>query len=178
MCQYQFDHFFATVSNKVLFSSVYIDEDHVIAEGQLLSIREILDSLANRDNPPSTVAEAVRRYYEFEHGRYACDSRELVEVLFDQEIAGRRIDTFSEWDGAVNGMKGRHGGLNGNLIFCLYRYLPEVVDYAWPELQTQTDILSAKREGATPKPQVTKRRKRPQAATRRKGKKSNCSKVA
>ena len=118
------------LDNKVLIYTVCVNDKQVIAEGKLVTIREVVDCCDNKSDPPSSVAEAVRRYNEFQYGDLSATGRELVEAVFDQESADHRADALNEWGNNSSGIECSFGHIGACLISALYRQLPELVDYA------------------------------------------------
>ena len=117
------------LKNKVLICSVYLGEGHVIAESKLVTIREVMDCPANRSDPPPTVAEAVRRYYEFETDGIQCE-REWVEAVFDWTTAEKRIDHMFELPHDSDRPESDFANLVGSMIHELCYQLPESAPYA------------------------------------------------
>ena len=113
------------LNNKVLIVSVSNDSTQVTGIAQLITIREIFDSLPNSDNPPPSIAEAVRRYWYFENGAIPCGT-EYAEVLFDQESSIERMESLNN----MYDLKISFADIRSGLICQQFKQLPEKVDYA------------------------------------------------
>jgi hypothetical protein len=119
------------LDNKILLYSVIVHDEHVLAEGRLVSIRQMLDAF--KDDPPETVDELVRRYGAEGHAFRSPDGiedRELMEAVFDQHSAANRAvrltDIFNEYEGPVRTV----ASMGGTIVDTFMEKLPESTPYA------------------------------------------------
>ena len=121
----------AIMENKILLYSVVVNDEHIIAEGRLVSIRQMLDAF--KDDPPETVDELVRRYGAEGHippSPGGIEDRELMEAVFDQHSAANRAvrltDIFNEYEGPVRTV----ASIGGSIVDTFMEKLPESTPYA------------------------------------------------
>jgi len=83
--------------NRVLIFSVLAEENRFLARAKLVTIREIRESPCFTKYKPESIGELVRLYAL---SKDCCDTvglcNDIVEALFDQETAGKRIEELQE----------------------------------------------------------------------------------
>ena len=118
----------AIMDNKVLLYSVIVHDEHIIAEGRLVSIRQMLDAF--KDDPPKTVDELVMRYGDvFYEEEYSRQDRELVEAVFDQKTGAKRSFDLTELSNESEGTTSAFAYFGMSIVDSFLKKLPETTPY-------------------------------------------------
>ena len=117
------------LDNRILIVWVACQGTNCTSSGCLTLLRDILATVkASCEVVPETVTELVKLYAEIEPSLQAVDA---VEVFSDQESASSRIDELHEWgnNSQSPSLEQFQAYALANLVYHLYRELPEKVDY-------------------------------------------------